>query len=136
GVAGPGESDEWASGAGDARGDDVPAEAVRYPIEHAHQTGAVAVGRGTDAAGASPLVVHRKEVGAGAPEAVGDGVDLVEVDAVLLGEPAARDGIEGAQRGAGRPAGGAVDQGICPRLVEFQGLDRKRRPDVVDGDFN
>ena len=109
---------------------------MRHPVEHAHQARAGAVGRGTDAAGAAPLVVDRKEVGAGAAEAVGDGVDLVEVDAVLLGEPAARDGVEGAQGGARHAAGGAVDQGIGPRLLELQGLERKRRPDVVDGDLN
>ena len=57
------------------------------------------------------------------------------MDAVLLGEPAARDGIERAQCGARHAAGGPVDQGVGARPLQLKRLERESRADVVDGDM-
>ena len=55
--------------------------------------------------------------------------------AVLLGEPAARDGIEAPQRRERHAVGGAVDQGIGTRPLQLERLERELRADIMDGDL-
>ena len=85
------------------------------------------IGRGPHLAGAAPFVVDRQEIGAGASEPAGNGVDLREIVAVLLGEPPARDGVERLERRGRQVAGRIVDQRVCAGFLALERLHRVSR---------